>query len=150
VTIASHIDKKQKLQATAKVGSPCGSKNVGRHLMLSYASYKHVNNTCYLTSFLGALYTRILAHNKSSDWLVSNNAQDIMASILAQFHKRKKLSGEVGETGIRRELFSGLNMLTDWVVHEQKIFKAGEYGNPIVIIERLRKLSALARTFIGF
>ena len=70
--------KRQKISGRSAAGRPKGSISREKNPMITYPSYKHIDNTCYITSLLESLYS-------AYSYLVSGVNIDIKSPIKKHF-----------------------------------------------------------------
>jgi hypothetical protein len=114
-----------------KPGRPLGSTSIERNPLITYQSYVHVNNTCYITSLLECLYS-VFSYIWSSIDEMKNisdrfSKKSIYHSLVQHFQNR--IATREGKN-LKSYLTAGHRQIRNWV-YENKIFPEGKYGNPI-------------------
>eukprot|EP00474_Spongospora_subterranea_P007824 CRZ08282.1 hypothetical protein [Spongospora subterranea] len=121
-----------KSESKSKLGRPKGSRNVSRDPHVTYQSYAHTNNTCYVTTILECLnavfdYIDI----KTNEYSPTN----IFSKTMVHLSKRRGCP----ENRVKKELSKGLRILTSWIIHDIKLYAANAFGNPFDVLEHLLK-----------
>jgi|Laugresu1bdmlbdd_1035124.scaffolds.fasta_scaffold06602_1 hypothetical protein len=119
-------------------GRPKNSCNLKRDPQVTYQSYTHKNNTCYITSLLEALYGAFnFLQNNNSEFLnhgMKACKGTIQEKLFSHFNFRiERKNGK----GLKSCLTAGLSLFIKWVVEEKRLFSTGSYGNPVDVLRPL-------------
>lgn len=115
-----------------KRGRPVGATTVQKNPLISYQSYIHSKNTCYLTSLLECLFA--VYQELKLEILSDSDNSTIVQKIFNHFKTREHIS-ESKEGNLNSCLKLGLDIFSDWVIREKKMYKENEFGSIVEVLD---------------
>lgn len=125
-----------RAQTRKKAGRPVGSRSIEKNELISYQSYSHVENTCYITSTLECLFS---TYSSASVHYDSAETNQLLRKISSHFASRM-IPNTIRKS--KTICQKGLNLLKDYFTKgATKMFQPNQYGSPDCILEALLSLS---------
>ena len=119
-----------KNNSKVKKGRPLGSINKENNPLITYQSYKHFENTCYITSLIESLFVI----SETINLIFPKNS--ILYKLFAHFDTRT--DREFSNSGcISSCLTSGHKLVIKYILEEKKLYTRCQYGSPCEVLHFL-------------